>query len=126
LSQAIFSFLSSSNDLKPTTKLTFKDLSVGVPNLILSLAFLYIYRTKEYYFKHGAAAVPLGHGGYQGGFLGIRAYGQAMNILDILGGIISVPRVLAEKRNPRSGAQKGWATGAQVSQSQDHTRWNED
>lgn len=92
----MFSFLASSNDLKPTTKLTFKDLSVGIPNLILSLEmvifallFLYIYRTKEYYFKHGAGAVPLGHGGYQGGFLGIRAYGQALNIIDILGGIIS-------------------------------------
>ncbi|KAH8758716.1 organic solute transporter Ostalpha-domain-containing protein [Hyaloscypha sp. PMI_1271] len=120
IQNAIFSFLTSSNDLKPTTKLTFKDLSVGIPNLILSLEmvifallFLYIYRTKEYYFKHGAAAVPLGHGGYQGGFLGIRAYGQALNIIDILRGIISVPRAFAERKNLGPGTLKVWTTSAQ-------------
>ncbi|PMD33849.1 DUF300-domain-containing protein [Hyaloscypha variabilis F] len=113
IQNAIFSFLTSSNDLKPTTKLTFKDLSIGIPNLILSLEmvifsllFLYVYRTKEYYFKHGATAVPLGHGGYQGGLLGIRAYGEALNIFDILLGVISVPRAFAEKRNASLGAQK--------------------
>ncbi|KAN0092106.1 DUF300 domain containing protein [Hyaloscypha variabilis] len=95
IQNAIFSFLTSSNDLKPTTKLTFKDLSIGIPNLIL-----------KYYFKHGATAVPLGHGGYQGGFLGIRAYGEALNIVDILLGVISVPRAFAEKRNTSLGAQK--------------------
>jgi hypothetical protein len=83
--------------------------------VIFALLFLYIYRTKEYYFKHGASAVPLGHGGYQGGVLGIRAYGQALNIVDILGGIISVPRAFAEKRNSGPNAQKVWTTGAQVS-----------
>jgi hypothetical protein len=122
LSQAIFSFLNSSNDLKPTSKLTFKDLSVGIPNLLLSLemvifalAFLYTYRTKEYYYKHGASAVPLCHGGYQGGFLGIRAYGQALNIFDILGGIISIPRALEDKKNSDPGSQQAWNTGIQVS-----------
>jgi Organic solute transporter Ostalpha len=119
--QAIFSFLNSSNDLKPTAKLTSKDLSVGIPNLLLSLemvifalSFLYIYRTKEYYFKHGASVVPLGHGGYQGGFLGISAYGEAMNIADILRGIISVPQALAERKNSSLATQKVWTTGAQV------------
>jgi hypothetical protein len=82
---------------------------------IFALLFLYIYRTKEYYFKHGASAVPLGHGGYQGGFMGIRAYGQALNIVDILRGIISVPRAFAEKRNAGLSPQKVRATGAQVS-----------
>jgi hypothetical protein len=89
--------------------------------VIFALLFLYIYRTKECYFKHGAAAVPLGHGGYQGGFLGIRAYGQALNIIDILGGIISVPRAFAERKNSGTGTQKGWTTSAQVSELQAHT-----
>lgn len=86
--------------------------------VIFALLFQYIYRTKEYYFKHGAAAVPLGHGGYQGGFLGIRAYGQALNIVDILGGIVSVPRAFAARKASGPGAQKVWSTGAQVSKLQ--------
>jgi Organic solute transporter Ostalpha len=122
LFQAVFSFLTSSNNLKPTSKLTFRDLSVGIPNLIISLEmvifsvlFLYIYRTKEYYFKSGATAVALGHGGYQGGILGIRAYAQALNIVDILGEIVSVPRAFSEKRSSGTSTQKLWAAGAQVS-----------
>lgn len=120
--QAIFSFLSSSNDLKPTNKITFNDLSVGVPNLILSLemvlfalAFFYVYRTKPYYFKSGANnAVPLGHGGYQGGFMGIRAYGQAVNFVDILGGMVSIPGAFIQNRNSGASNQKQWASGPQV------------
>jgi hypothetical protein len=93
--------------------------------VIFALLFLYIYRTKEYYFKHGAAAVHLGHGGYQGGFLGIRAYGQALNIIDILGGIISVPRAFAERKNSRPGTLKVWNTSAQVSKLPAHSHgWN--
>jgi hypothetical protein len=93
--------------------------------VIFALLFLYIYRTKEYYFKHGAAAVPLGHGGYQGGFLGIRAYGQALNIIDILGGIISVPRAFAERKNLGPGTLKVWTTSAQVSKLPAHSHgWN--
>lgn len=93
---------------------------ISLEMVIFALLFLYIYRTKEYFFKHGAAAVPLGHGGYQGGFLGIRAYGQALNIVDILGGIFSVPRALAERNASGQGARKVWSTGAQVSEL--HTR----
>jgi hypothetical protein len=86
--------------------------------VIFSLLFLYVYGTKEYYFKHGATAVPLGHGGYQGGFLGIRAYGEALNVVDILLGVISVPRAFAEKRNTSLGAQKVRARRSQVSKLQ--------
>lgn len=128
--QTIFTFLTSGNDLHPTSHITFKDLSIGLPNLIIScemvifsLAFLYIYRTQEYIFKNSAStAVPLGHGGYQGGFMGLRAYGQALNIIDILQGIISVPGLLLNKRGSsrqsgRNGGNAGkvWVTGPQVS-----------
>ncbi|CZR55851.1 uncharacterized protein PAC_05739 [Phialocephala subalpina] len=122
----IFTFLTSGNDLHPTSHITFKDLSIGLPNLIIScemvifsLAFLYIYRTQEYIFKPTAStAVPLGHGGYQGGFMGFIAYGQALNILDILQGIISVPGLLlsrrgGSRRSRRTGGKKVWVTGSQ-------------
>lgn len=69
--------------------------------VIFSLLFLYIYRTREYIFKKGASAVPLGHGGYQGGLLGFRAYGQALNILDILQGVLSIPRAIAIQKTGR-------------------------
>jgi hypothetical protein len=75
--------------------LTYKDLTVAIPNLVVSaemvlftLAFLYIYRVREYEFKKGAAAVPLGHGGYCGGFLGLGAILQALNIADLIAAIV--------------------------------------
>lgn len=102
--------------------MAFKDLSIGIPNLILciemaiiSLGFLYIYRTQEYIFKPTAQyAVPLGHGGYQGGFMGFKAYVDAINIVDILQGIISVPGLfLIKRREGRNG--KVLVPGTQVS-----------
>ncbi len=88
--------------------------------VIFSLAFLYIYRTADYIFKPTASpAVPLGHGGYQGGILGFRAYGQAINFVDILKGIASVPSLLLNIRNGGKGRNGGngkvWVTGPQVS-----------
>ncbi|KAG4421053.1 hypothetical protein IFR04_005816 [Cadophora malorum] len=119
IQNAIFSFLQSSNDLKPTKHYTFHDLSVGIPNLLLSLEmvifsilFLYIYRTGEYCFKKGAAAVPLGHGGYQGGLLGLRAYGDALNITDVLRGIASVP-VAFSSRESGGNNQEQWPAYSQ-------------
>ncbi|KAH7413086.1 organic solute transporter Ostalpha-domain-containing protein [Cadophora sp. MPI-SDFR-AT-0126] len=119
IQNAIISFLESSNDLKPTKHYTFHDLSVGIPNLLLSLEmvifsvlFLYIYRTTEYCFKRGAAAVPLGHGGYQGGFLGLRAYREALNIIDILRGIASVPAAFVSRRSRRK-IQGNWPANSQ-------------
>ncbi|KAH8669499.1 organic solute transporter Ostalpha-domain-containing protein [Tricladium varicosporioides] len=115
----IFSFLNSSGVLKPTSHYTFQDLSVGVPSLIISiemvifsLAFLYIYRTREYFHKNGATAVPLGHGGYQGGPMGVKALAQAVNIVDIVKGVLAIPRALASRKNPPMQG-KVWATGSQ-------------
>jgi hypothetical protein len=105
-SQTVFSLLTSSNTLKPSNHITFNDLSIGIPNLLLtiemaiiSIAFLYIYRTQEYIYKPTAvSAVPLGHGGYQGGFMGFRAYAQAINTIDILQCIVSLPALLLKKQ----------------------------
>ncbi|KAF8861564.1 hypothetical protein BDZ45DRAFT_740340 [Acephala macrosclerotiorum] len=95
LQNIVFSFLTSSSDLHPSSKLTYKDLTIAIPNLIVSfemvifsLIFLHVYRTSEYNFKKGATAVPLGHGGYSGGFAGLGAIAQALNISDVVRGII--------------------------------------
>jgi hypothetical protein len=76
---------------------------------IFSLLFLYIYRTQEYIYRpktaSGASAVPLGHGGYQGGFLGIKAYLQVLNISDIIKGVLSTPRLFMHRKNIVRGSQ---------------------
>ena len=81
--------------------------------VIFSVLFLYIYRTGEYCFKKGAAAVPLGHGGYQGGLLGLRAYGEALNITDVLRGIASVPAAFSTRKTAGKN-QEHWPADSQV------------
>ncbi|KAK0122057.1 hypothetical protein ONS95_010321 [Cadophora gregata] len=99
---------------------TFHDLSIGIPNLLLSLEmvvfsllFLYIYRTGEYCLKKGAATVPLGHGGYHGGFLGVGAYVEALNISDVLRGIAGVPAAFRNRRSEGKN-QDYWPTESLV------------
>jgi Organic solute transporter Ostalpha len=114
IQNTLFSFLASSGDLHPTSQLTFLDLTTTIPHLIISLemvlfslAFLYVYGTKEYCIKKGASAVPLGHGGYQGGILGSKALLEAMNPVDL----VRVARGLVMRRR---GGQT-WLTRSQVS-----------
>ncbi|TAQ91110.1 hypothetical protein B7494_g537 [Chlorociboria aeruginascens] len=100
LQTTVFSFLSSSSDLHPTSHLTYLDLTVGIPALItsaemviFSLVFLYIYRSHEYDLKtlrSGGKIVALGRGGYKGGLFGIKALLQAANIFEWVGGMISM------------------------------------
>ncbi|TVY14449.1 Transmembrane protein, partial [Lachnellula arida] len=115
LQNLVFSFLQSS--MKPTEHYTYNDLTIGLPNLLLSvemvifaLAFLYVFRAHEYYANKGASVVPLGHGGYQGGFLGIKAIIKAFSIIDILKGIISLP--MSAQDNSSTRPSKAWDTGS--------------
>ena len=73
--------------------------------------FLYVFRTREYCFKKGAAAVPLGHGGYSGGFLGLGAIFQALNISDLVAGIIGAITGAAQNRG--GYPTKAYGTGQQ-------------
>ncbi|CZR53659.1 uncharacterized protein PAC_03539 [Phialocephala subalpina] len=119
LQNIVFSFLTSSGDLHPSSKLTYKDLTIAIPNLVVSfemvffsLIFLHVYRTSEYNFKKGATAVPLGHGGYSGGVMGLGAIGQALNISDIVRGIIGA--VAGGRGRGSSGlSTKVYGTGQQ-------------
>jgi hypothetical protein len=118
--QTIFGFLMSSDDLKPTSIMTYKDLTVVLPNLILSFemvifatVFLFVFRTREYNFKKGAASVPLGHGGYHGGFLGLRAIFSALNIIDIFQAIGNSVSSFAGQKQQRSWPQKTYGGGRQ-------------
>lgn len=117
LQNFIFSLLTSSSDLHPSSKMTYKDLTVAIPNLIVSIemaifacAFLYVYRAREYCFKKGAAAVPLGHGGYSGGFLGLGAIVQALNIADLVSSIIGC---ISGRLSGGGAPTKAYGTGQQ-------------
>lgn len=94
--------------------MTFKDLTIDIPNLLVSVemvlfsvSFQYFYRLKEYSSKKGAAAVPLGHGGYQGGFLGLKAIGQALNIFDIIAAMFKTVTGAKQSMPPMTGNGRG-------------------
>lgn len=77
----VFSFLSSR--LSPTNKLTTRDLTSGIPNLLISLEmvifsilFLKVYAVGEY---------VKGTETYQGGFMGIKAVAGAANFVAFMG-----------------------------------------
>lgn len=78
--------------------------------VLFTFAFLYVYRVREYEFKKGAAAVPLGHGGYSGGFLGFGAIFQALNIADLVSGIVGC---ISGRAVTSAGPTKMYGTGQQ-------------
>jgi len=79
--------------------------------VLFTLAFLYVYRVREYEFKKGAAAVPLGHGGYSGGFLGLGAILQALNISDLIAGIVGC---ITGRADNSAGPTKAYGTSQQA------------
>jgi hypothetical protein len=78
--------------------LTYADLNVGIPNMIIclemvpfSLFFHYAYSYRTYIIRHGpdsltvdATTNTMNMGMYQGGFLGVRAWVQVLNPKDLL------------------------------------------
>ena len=110
----VFAYLTSSIILHPTTRITFVDITITIPNLLTSLEtvlfaliFLRVYRAREYLTRNRVLDGGVGHGSkYYGGFAGWRAIGEAMNPLDIIRGIFAVPRNLlglSVRKNNGSG-----------------------
>ena len=106
LSQLIFSYLKSSGDLHANNHLTFLDLSVGIPNLlvcgemvIFAILFQFAYPVGPYLKSRNSLA------SYQGGFLGIKALLSAINVLDLLVGIVRAPAMMGRGR--AKGFRKG-------------------
>ena len=128
LQTLIFSFLRK-NDLHATRYLTFNDLSNGLPALILcceialiSPFFLVAYSIKPYILSRMSSAEnPSSRHGmqhYQGGPLGFYAILQAINVFDIVIGLLksAKPKSVDNVRNlgisprPRP-ARTGYARG---------------
>lgn len=92
IQQIVFSFLTSAGDLKPSSKLTYRDLTIVIPNLVVSfemiifsLVFLKVFRISEYNIKKGSS---LEHGTYYGGSMGAGALFEALNFSDVVIAII--------------------------------------
>ena len=96
LMQVIFNVLDGRGNLKPTPLLTFADINMGIPSMIiciemvpLSLLFFLAYSVRPYTVKTPRRDIGLDvraiH--YQGGRLGLRAWLQMWNLREILHGI---------------------------------------
>lgn len=103
LNQALFSWLTSSGHIHANNHLTFNDFTVGIQSLIVcgemvffSILFQFAYPIGPYLKSHQATS----HGNihHVGGFLGIKAFVAALNITDLLKGLIVAPAKLFRGR----------------------------
>lgn len=110
----IFSILSSTGAVKPSSTLSFDDFYFGIPSILIcgemvlfSLFNFYAYPIKPYTFTSGNSAIesPPVKGGahYYGGFLGIKALLAALNPLDIASGLALAVQYLVSSPNPARG-----------------------
>ncbi|KAM0234088.1 hypothetical protein ACHAP5_010191 [Fusarium lateritium] len=114
LLEIIFTILSDQNILKPTDQLTYADVHIGIPNLVicilmvpLALFFSYAYPWKVYQHGHGRGTfAKLEEGNkpelsYQGGPFGIYAWLSMLNPSDSLKAILFIVR-REDRREPSS------------------------
>jgi hypothetical protein len=73
--------LGDTNVLKPTSKLTYADLNLGIRNMIIcvemvpfALFFHYAYSCRPYIVRYPAEGENAQTRSYKGGFLGLRAW----------------------------------------------------
>lgn len=110
----LFSILSSTGAVKPSSTLSFDDFYFGIPAILIcgemvlfSLFNLYAYPIKPYTFTSGNPAIestsPKGGAHYYGGFIGIKATLAALNPMDIASGLALAVRYLISSPKPVRG-----------------------
>ncbi|KAG7005444.1 hypothetical protein G7Y79_00019g046240 [Physcia stellaris] len=106
LQNIIFTILHSTNALKPTSTLSYNDITFGLPNLLLCIEMLL------FSFLHLVAfdSTPYhvsGRGSYEGGPLGVKAIAAACNPMDIISAIVQAVGYLtsASHGGPVTGYQ---------------------
>lgn len=99
----VLNLLVSSNTIKPTKYLSYHDVTVAIPSLVLScempffaVLILFAYNTKPYAMRNME---------YVGGPLGLRAIFQALNMMDILSAFVRGPMRLLRGQEENIGAQ---------------------
>lgn len=101
LQTMLFSILSSTGAVKPSSTLSFDDFYFGIPSILIcgemvffSLFNFYAYPIKPY-------SQPLKGGvHYYGGFLGVKAILAALNPMDIAGGLALAVQYLISSPKP--------------------------
>ncbi|MCJ1226035.1 hypothetical protein MMC12_002684 [Toensbergia leucococca] len=113
IQSTIFTYISGA-DIGISSKLSYYDLSTGIPSLLIcfemmifSVFYHYAYSPKPYFIKQGMVPISGDHTlqmsqftSYQGGFLGFRAITAAMNPMEVLNGIYVAFKILTGSRNP--------------------------
>ncbi|KAE9377553.1 hypothetical protein N431DRAFT_451734 [Stipitochalara longipes BDJ] len=86
IASIVFWILSDAHVLKPSSKLTYADLNIGLPNMVtcvvmvpLSIFFPFAYPSRPYHISRYAAPEDMTPTYYHGGFLGWRAWVASMN-----------------------------------------------
>ncbi|KAG6994070.1 N amino acid transport system protein [Physcia stellaris] len=82
----VFTILHSTNALKPTSSLSYDDITFGLPNLLLCVEML-IFSLLHLYASNSTPYHNSIRGGYVGGRCGIKAIAATCNPLEIIQGI---------------------------------------
>jgi len=115
----VFWILRDAHVLKSTSKLTFADLNIGIPTMIicletvpLSIFFHYAYSVRPYIITRGSTSVnqsdlgksyPIESQSYQGGFLGFNAMLAMLNPTETLRVIRFAFQMASEMRQESAG-----------------------
>jgi Organic solute transporter Ostalpha len=121
----VFEILLATHTIKPTSKLTYADVKVGIPTLLtcvemvpISLFFHYAYSYREYSLDHQrvpgweSQVVPRPQAtSYQGGFLGWRAVLSAADPREALFGFWFAFKMAAELKERSVTGEKNGSMG---------------
>ncbi|KAL8791140.1 MAG: hypothetical protein Q9195_006037 [Heterodermia aff. obscurata] len=94
----IFTILHSTNALKPTSALSYNDITFGLPNLLLCIEMLLFSFIHLVAFNSTPYHVA-GRSSYEGGPLGVKAIAAACNPVDIIGGVVQAAGYLTGAGN---------------------------
>ena len=91
-SQLLISLLTSTKALEPSDKINYADFKIGIPSMLLCIemaifAVMHIYAFSYKDYRISKATAHYEGGGYQGGFLGWKAFLDAYNPWDIISAI---------------------------------------
>lgn len=113
LQTLIFTILSSTGAVEPSSKLSYNDIYFGIPSILIcgemvlfSLFNFYAYSVKPYTLaSSGSGLESQPHKGgahYYGGLLGVEALLAAMNPMEIASGLVLAVRYLVSSPRPQA------------------------
>lgn len=112
LQSLIFTILSITGAVEPSSKLSYNDIYFGIPSILIcgemvlfSLFNFHAYSVKPYKLASSGSGIESqalkGGVHYYGGFLGVKAFLAAMNPMEIAGGLVLAVRYLVSNPQPQ-------------------------